>query len=176
MALTKSQSASAAIRLQILKYFPVDDEQGHVKQELARLFERMVETPEQLEWLVSTLIDQVGTYPGTEQIRAVYCTRYKPLDGIEANLSPEMPLYRTAEECEATEKHRAFIEPSTRREIAGEVSRKPEPDLTAQLASLGINPEAKKMPDAPTGTGPITEDDVRRAKAEYLRSKFELLK
>lgn len=75
------QIALAVQRLAILKYFPSGD---IVQEEIMSLFERMVDKPERLDWLVSVLIDQVGEWPGPKEVRAIYCTRFKPADGVEA--------------------------------------------------------------------------------------------
>lgn len=164
--ITPEEAYAAAIRLQCLKFFPPDPE-GAVKTELARLFHRMAATSQQLDWLVSTMIDRVGTYPGTEQIRAVFCTRFKPLDGIEANVSAELPIYQTGEQCEAVEKTKAFIEPSTLRQIAGTVEREPDTDLAGRLLSVGVDPESKSIPPLPKPAGSITQDDIDHARAQH---------
>ena len=44
---------------------------------------RMVDTKEKLDWLTATMIDRVGTWHGPSELRGVYCTRFKPADGIE---------------------------------------------------------------------------------------------
>jgi hypothetical protein len=66
--------------LAALKYFPADE---GAREALMKLLDRMVSTPEQLRWLVNTLIDQVGEYPGPAEIRGLFCVRYPPKDGVE---------------------------------------------------------------------------------------------
>ncbi|HVY93999.1 MAG TPA: hypothetical protein VHA14_14660 [Bryobacteraceae bacterium] len=66
--------------LAALKYFPSDE---GARVALMELLDRMVSTPEQLRWLVRTLIDRVGEYPGPAEIRAVFCTRFRPKDSVE---------------------------------------------------------------------------------------------
>ncbi len=48
-----------------------------------RLLERICETPDRLDWLVSMLENHVGEWPGPAQLRALYATRWRPADGIE---------------------------------------------------------------------------------------------
>lgn len=68
--------------LTMLKCFP-SDPLAHA--EIAKLFQRMVERPDQLNWLVDVMINHVGEWPGPAQMRGILCTRFKPLDGIEAD-------------------------------------------------------------------------------------------
>jgi hypothetical protein len=44
---------------------------------------RMVPHEEALDWLVGAMIDRVGEWKGTAQLRALLCTRWAPADGIE---------------------------------------------------------------------------------------------
>lgn len=170
--LTKPIAMAAVVRLHALKYYPVDIS-GAADEGMARLFHRMIETPEQLHWLCDTLIDRVGFYPGTEQIRAIFCTRFKPLDGIEANVSPELPIYRSEEQCEAVDKTKAFIESPTLRQIAGTVERDADTDLRGRLKSVGLILEkVGVMPEAKPTEGPITEDDIRHARVVHQLKKL----
>lgn len=82
--LTPQEIASAVTELTCLNYFP-RDESG--QKAIMKLVQRMVERPDQLRWLINTMIDQVGEWKGPTELRGVYCSRYKPLDGIEADSS-----------------------------------------------------------------------------------------
>lgn len=72
----------AVRRLAVLKFFPSD---AVVRQEIMALLDRLVSTPEQLEWLVSALINEVGEWPGPKEVRGIFCTRFRPKDGIETD-------------------------------------------------------------------------------------------
>ena len=78
--ITKEQARIGAQRLAALPYYPNEE---YARAEISRLFLRMVESPKQLEWLITVLLDRCDRYPGIKEIRGVYCTRYKPLDGVE---------------------------------------------------------------------------------------------
>ncbi len=70
----------AVADLSILRYFPSGPgEQKAVMQ----LLDRIVDEEYRLAWLVHTLTDYVGEWPGPAQLRALYATRYRPADGIE---------------------------------------------------------------------------------------------
>lgn len=79
---TKQQILDALERLQILAYFPASD---GAREELAHMLVAMVDRKDRLDWLVSAMISQVGTWYGPVELRGVYCTRFQPADGIEAN-------------------------------------------------------------------------------------------
>jgi hypothetical protein len=79
---TKKHIENAVGRLSALQFFPSDVEG---RAAIMRLIERMVGTVEQLQWLCMTMIDRVGTWRGPVELRGVFCTRFKPADGIEAS-------------------------------------------------------------------------------------------
>lgn len=79
--ISEDHLAVSLIQLSILKFFPMDEFQHRAMMEFLR---RLCGHSEGLSWLVSQLVDQVGEWPGPAQIRAIYCTRYKPADGIES--------------------------------------------------------------------------------------------
>lgn len=70
----------AVDRLGSLAMFPSSP---GARAEIMALLERMVVNDTQLDWLVRTMIDHVGTWHGPKELRAVLCTRFRPADGIE---------------------------------------------------------------------------------------------
>jgi hypothetical protein len=44
----------------------------------------LVETEEQLDWLVGRALKVYAAWPGIAEPRALYCSRFKPKDGAEA--------------------------------------------------------------------------------------------
>jgi hypothetical protein len=65
--------------LSAMKFFPATDS---AKRVIMELIERMVGTEKQLAWLEGELINRVGEWPGPAELRALFCTRYRPADGI----------------------------------------------------------------------------------------------
>jgi hypothetical protein len=51
-----------------------------------------------LQWLVAELVNRIGYWPGSAEVRGLLCTRYNAADGIDQWCS--LPGYR-AEDCEA---------------------------------------------------------------------------
>lgn len=82
-----------------LRYFPSD---SGARVAIMALLERMVGTPEQLAWLVRTMIDEVGEWQGTKELRGVFCSRFLPRDGKDEDcaaggkFSPEALESRSA--------------------------------------------------------------------------------
>lgn len=78
--ITEQDAKIATARLSCLRYFPTEP---GARSMIAHLFMRMVSMPDQLSWLVQQFIDHVGEWHGPKELRGVFCTRFKPADGIE---------------------------------------------------------------------------------------------
>lgn len=66
----------------LLQYFPTDEVSGLI---VMRLLERMVSTPEQLAWLSRAMTTEVGKWSSEKDLRGVFCSRYRPADGVSAD-------------------------------------------------------------------------------------------
>jgi hypothetical protein len=111
--ITPEMAMESCGRLAALRFFP--SEPG-ARAEIAGLLMRIVVKPEQLEWLVRTMIDQVGEWKGTRELRAVFCTRFKPADGIEE--------WSQISGFTAIDSENSFyLEDSARKKLAGESPR-----------------------------------------------------
>jgi hypothetical protein len=64
----------------ILKFFPSGAEAGAA---ISELLLSLVDSDERLEWLRGAVLG-LNEWPGPGEIRGIYCTRFKPADGIEA--------------------------------------------------------------------------------------------
>jgi hypothetical protein len=63
-----------------MAFFPSDPE---VRAGLITIFLNMIETEEQMEWLANRALGIYARWPGVAEIRALYCARFKPKDGME---------------------------------------------------------------------------------------------
>lgn len=84
--------------LTVLPYFPKDE---NVMNALVRLMGNMCESEEQVRWLVTRMTSGIyAEWPGPHEMRAAFCYRYKPKDGIAAYssvyLDGDWPLDPTA--------------------------------------------------------------------------------
>jgi hypothetical protein len=102
---------SLATMASMVPYFPTDDIPLRV---LAHQMERMIETPEQVEWLTEVVCTQMRKWSGWAELRGIYCTRFKPADGGPESYST-MPGF-TAEDSEQAYLERQTVE--TNRKLA----------------------------------------------------------
>jgi hypothetical protein len=79
-----SPEEAVAIRDQftLMKFFPSDP---GARAALSRLLQRMCGSFDQAQWLVDRALDLYAEWPGTTEVRALYCSHFKPADGIDAN-------------------------------------------------------------------------------------------
>jgi len=66
----------------ILNYFP---KEGDARAAIAEMVIDMVDTPEQAMWLARRMVELHNDWPGPREMRAVFCSRFRPRDGIEVN-------------------------------------------------------------------------------------------
>lgn len=70
-------------RLAMLKYFPASNDA--VMEGLMVLVGEMCRTEDEVRWLVTRMTSGLySEWPGPLEMRAVYCSRYSPKDGINA--------------------------------------------------------------------------------------------
>lgn len=68
--------------LRVMPFFPNDT---NVMAALLRLVGNMCHSEQQVRWLVARMTSGIySNWPGDREMRAVFCFRYKPKDGIEA--------------------------------------------------------------------------------------------
>lgn len=79
--LTPEAAAAAVAKLALMAYFPGDRD---IRAALVWVLLEMVETEEQMDWLVNRALRLYGNWPGVGELRALYCSRWKPKDGMEA--------------------------------------------------------------------------------------------
>jgi hypothetical protein len=167
MKLEMKHAMDAVSRLSILAFFPSDKV---AKQEIALLFMRMVDTVEHLDWLRITFVDRIGQWHGAAELRAVYCNRFKPLDGIEADSA--IPGF-TAEDSEAANALEAHeykrIEkgdtPPVTKMIEGNVK---EARDSAWEAQFKARTEALAETPVTIGPTPVRTESERTAELEKL--------
>ncbi len=76
------EEAHAVINdLGALSFFPKD---VRARLTLARLLRDFVTTKDQSQWLVRRMLQLFDVWPGPRELRALYCSRWKPRDGVEA--------------------------------------------------------------------------------------------
>jgi hypothetical protein len=74
------QASRSLARLAVLRYFPADDT---VRAEIVALACRMAATNEQIDWLADRCADLWNEWQGPQEMRAVFCSKFRPADGRE---------------------------------------------------------------------------------------------
>jgi hypothetical protein len=77
---TPEAAARAVARFRLMAYFPPEDD---CRSEMIEIVLEMVDTQDQLDWLVAET-SRRARWPGIGALRSLYCSRYKPKDGIES--------------------------------------------------------------------------------------------
>ena len=100
--LKKQDIAAAVEELAAIPYFP---QSAGAKVAIGAHIGKFVSDSKKLRWLIDSAIVAMGEWRGIPELRGLYCTRYKPADGVEgictlAGYSPEelemAPAYRPA--------------------------------------------------------------------------------
>ena len=115
----------------MLAYWPAE-----ARASVMRLLAQMCPHREALRWLVAEVVNHVGKWPGSAELRGILCSRYEPADGIDQ--WSELAGYR-AEDGEA--RYLAAHEAQKAIERSGALADESRA-MIRQLAA------AKKMPGA----------------------------
>lgn len=163
MSPTMDDVQDAIATMSLLKFFPSGDVAVRV---LIDLLIRLCSTREQLNWLVETLINRIGEWPGPAQLRALFCTRFPPADGIEGppcELSGFTPADGEQRYVELEAKRGVLLDSQKQRLLPGEVETVSGDDKMQSL--IGDLAAAKQMPGTPR-----TRLDYRKRVREILRN------
>ena len=68
--------------LTLMRFFPSEDP---ARTALVRIICEMAESEDQIRWLVGRMINLYPEWPGPREMRACFCSKFKPKDGIEAH-------------------------------------------------------------------------------------------
>lgn len=149
--------------LSLMRYFPADD---GARLELAKLVARMASTEDQVEWLVQRAIAVYSEWPGPHELRACFCSKFRPADGISACSTvylDGLPSERPAEPLPALPPGVvASIDPSLEFAVKT-LARSKDIDRPRRIAA----PEVPTNPDYK----PITQADIDKA-MEALRDSW----
>ncbi len=73
--------AEIVSELSLMKYFPSD---AMARVALVRMVCEMTGSEERAKWLVKRALAVFNEWPGPRELRALYCSRWRPMDGVEA--------------------------------------------------------------------------------------------
>src|SRR5215472_7254230 len=81
--ITEGALLKAVGKLMSMPYYPVSE--TLVKISLIDELPEIAGNDEQLAWLIRRVTSLYAYWPGLSEIRAVYCSKFKPRDGIEVH-------------------------------------------------------------------------------------------
>jgi len=79
--ISEDEATAAAMTLSVIPYFPAE---APARAVIIGMLRQMCDRPERLEWLVQRVINLWSQWEGPRELRAVYCSKFKPADGQEA--------------------------------------------------------------------------------------------
>jgi len=115
--ITKSDLDAACDRLCILEFWKTDPTfTASVKIFLGKI----CPGTEALDWLVSALVDHIGKWPGSHEVRGLLCTRFNAADGVDAYCS--LPGFSPGDyERKHLERHQALADPQADRKLLADL-------------------------------------------------------
>lgn len=78
-------STIVAAMAESIPFFPKSD---LVQRTIAAEIHRFVSSYEELAWFGQTAMTKLGKFESIAHLRAVFCTRYKPADGVKPTVEP----------------------------------------------------------------------------------------
>lgn len=151
--------------LRLLKYFPSDE---CAMAALVRQVGEMCQSEEQVDWLVNRMLKLYLEWPGMQEMRACYCSRHRPKDGINA-------YSQVYADGIPSEKKTEPLKLAAAAGMAGRNTADPELNrVVAGVARMLEMPKAK-APQYPNPTAkPITQADIDAAVEENRRKRAML--
>jgi len=140
-----------------LKFFPSDE---GARIGIAEEIADMVENEDQLRWLVKKLPKVFTDWPGMLEVREAFCTKFKPLDGIEAAPRAESPAFAAL--CPGDEDLKAREVIPLARRIYGEVSRVSDDAEMQDIIARAVERHRARNPLR--DVKPASQDEIERIK------------
>jgi hypothetical protein len=133
----KERIINAVRAMSSIPFFPKEEyAQRAIMTEIAKFADR----PEHVEWLEHAAIRSMREWRGVAELRGMYCTRFKPADGIDEYCS--VPGF-SANDCEAAyiderskQTERKMLEWKRELKLLGEAPSEP-PDVTPAIKPIG---------------------------------------
>ena len=161
-----------------LKFYP-SEPAGRLA--VAKLVGQMATTHEQVEWLVARTIALFDEWPGPKTLRQIFCSRFKPADGIEVSTSTSFPDGVPSER-PIQAPVRPALPPGMEKEVAALAAAKslelvpyeepPDYGHLEELRRARLRREHREVMEA-MGITPVTQEDIDRAVAEARAKKGE---
>lgn len=159
MAVNVARATQSIARMSLMKFFPADID---ARKAMVRLICRMANDNEQIDWLVNRMVEIHNEWPGPVELRAVFCSRYKPNDGIEADslhfidgIPPDPAVTPVI-----------GIEAGAHRAISGTCAVSEDPEVVAIVTSIARTLKTRYSP-----VKPVTQEEIDAIKTEQQRNR-----
>lgn len=76
------RAAESISRLAALKFFPSD---ANAQAGIVQIVCEMAHSNDQIDWLVNRMLVLYNDWPGPREMRACFCSKHKPKDGVECH-------------------------------------------------------------------------------------------
>lgn len=147
-----------------MRFFPGDEA---ARVGIAKEICNIVSMQEQLRWLIGRLPKLFTEWPGILEVRAVFCTKFKPRDGVEAALGTGSPAFAAL--CPEDETVKALAAAPRARQITGQVATvSVDPEMQALMAKIA------NRADPLRGVKAATQADIESIKAQQNRNRTQL--
>lgn len=188
--MTITEIADLVTELAVLRFFPVEPAARLV---IIRLIGEMTHNDDQIRWLIKRMTSGIyAEWPGIAELRACFCCRYKPKDGIEAHSTvypeglPPDPMAPPRSAIMAGNNKRLMpgepvtADPEFEFEIRRAAEKRKMPTVHPaasrfgeMLRDLETPPDRRQGPERPVNLDfkPLTQADVDRAREEYRARK-----
>lgn len=152
--LSRNELEAAVARLHDCQFYP--GESATLDADLLQTLSSMVGTSAQLKWLIDTYVRQVGRWTNLHELRGIYCNRYRPADGIEAECSetpgftPDEQEMRYIASRDEDRKRHEQIQTAPVKQLFGEVQQALNGNASEELDRLieDSKPQWKKREEA----------------------------
>lgn len=147
-----------------MRYFPSDPD---ARTGIAKQIAAMASSIEQVRWLVGRLPELYPDWPAMQEVRALFCSRFRPKDGLEAASQvyldgiPHDPALQRANQAQLAGQPILQLEG----ECADETPIA-DPEMAAKIDALG---KAKGMPALPPVEMNPGENDLQALTRQFRR-------
>ena len=167
--------------LTLIRFCPADD---GARLELAKMVAKMATSEDQVEWLVQRAISLYAEWPGAREIRACFCSKFRPADGLSVGSTvyadgipserrieaPAVPALPPGHAASADRQ----LDDGIRKLAAGAgCERRHEQGDTETFREMRRAHLREQHRSAMSQLKPITEEDLKKAQEEYYQKKLE---
>lgn len=146
--------------LSLMKYFPQD---ALARAALVRIICEMTENDAQIDWLVKRVLSLYNEWPGPQVVRAVFCRRFKPADGIEAHVPlDESRRWEAIAEPEAALRHALHVSGMLLREAPALPAGQAGADPSVMKEKMEILMEIQRVKEK-SWDAPATAEEIATA-------------